>query len=190
MRDQKFRVVSVQDPALSMSVTEVIEYYKTRDYSLVKPTPGEKPTVFHVTEVPHALWESYVAASDNAHERHRRAFQCGVEKVENLVQPDGVAIPSWSPSFRHPNLNVLMLSDEECQLFSPHEREEIGSVVYQHSFLARRIKLSYVLPPSCHELLGHRTFRPAESSPSTAEAQSNGVQSESTGPTQAVTASG
>jgi hypothetical protein len=189
MRDQKFRAVSIVDPALNISVPEAFEYVKTRDFKSLKFQPGEKPTVYHVTEVPHGMWEEYVAATDNVHERYRRAFQCGVERVENLVQPDGVAIPSWTPSTRHQRLNVLYISDEECQLFSPYEREEIGSVVYQHSFLARRIKLSYLLPPSLEELFRVRTFRPVASSPSTAEEQSNGAPSESTGPTQEQTAS-
>lgn len=189
MRDQKFRAVSVMDPALNLSVKETWDYISTRDYSLVKTHSGVKPTVFHVTEVPHGLWEEYVAAADNPRERHRRAFQSGVEKVENLVQPDGVALPSWSPSYRHPRLtNVVMMSDEECQLFSPAEREEIGAVVYQHSFLGRRIKLTYRLPPSLDELLPLRTYRPAESSQSTAEGQNSAGQSASTTPNQGETA--
>jgi hypothetical protein len=190
MRDQKFRVVSVLDPALNLSVPETFEYIAKRDFALLKFHPGEKATVFHVTEVPHGLWEEYVAATDNVHERSRRAFQAGVERVENLVQPDGVALPSWAPNYRHPRLSIPMLSDEEAQLFSPQEREEIGAVVYQHSFLARRIKLSFQLPPSLVELLPLRTYRPAESSRSTAEAPSNGEQSASTGQSPDATASG
>lgn len=190
MRDQKFRAVSVLDPALNLSIPETLTYVQSRDFGTLKFHPGEKPTVYHVTEVPHGLWEEYVAATDNVHERYRRAFQCGVERVENLVQPDGVAIPSWTPSTRHPRLGCVVMSDEESWLFPPHEREEIGAVVYQHSFLARRIKLSFQLPPSLADLLPLRTYRPAESSPSTAEGPSNGAQSESTGQTPAATASG
>lgn len=190
MRDQKFRAVSVLDPSLNMSVKETVEYVQTRDFGLLKFHAGEKPTVYHVTEVPHGLWEEYVAATDNPHERYRRAFQCGVERVENLVQGDGVAIPSWTPAGRHPRLQVTVMTDEECQLFAPHEREEIGAVIYQHSFLARRINLTFQLPPSLAEVLPLRTYRPAESSQSTAEGQSNGAQSESTGPIQGATVSG
>jgi hypothetical protein len=178
------------DPALNLSVKETFDYVKTRDFKLLAFHPGEKATVFHLTEVPHGLWESYVAATDNVHERYRRAFQCGVEKVENLVQPDGVALPSWAPNTRHERLGVNYISDEECQLFSPSEREEIGAVVYQHSFLARRIKHSFQLPPSLDELLPARTFRHVESSPSAAEAPSSGEQSASTGQTPAETGTG
>ncbi len=176
------------DPALNLSVKETFDYVKTRDFKLLAFQPAEKPTVFHVTEVPHGLWESYVAATDNVHERYRRAFQCGVEQVGNLVQPDGVALPSWAPNTRHERLGVNYISDEECQLFSPSEREEIGAVVYQHSFLARRIKRSFQLPPSLEELLPLRTFRLAESSPSTAAEPSNAKQSASTGQSQDGTA--
>ena len=190
MRDERFKAVSVLDPALDMTVQETVQYYGSRDFSLVRVLPGEKAMVFHCREVPHALWESYVAAADNVRERNKRAFQAGVEKVENLAQNDGTTIPSWAPTLRLERFkDVVIMSDEEAALFSPAEREEIGSVIYTNSFLPRRIKCSFQLPPSCLELLGTRTFRPAVASQLPAQTQSNEKPSASGTPSQDAIAS-
>lgn len=189
MRSERFKLVSTLDPALDLTVAEMLAYNRERDFATLRFVPGEKPTIFHVREVPHGMWEQYVAAGDSAHERFKRAFAAGVERVENMVQPDGVSLPSWAPSFRHPRLkDVTMMSDEECNLFSPAEREEIGSVVYQHSFLPRRIAASYQLPASLEGPLVARRFRPAESSLSTAADPSSAKPSASTTQSPDVTA--
>lgn len=190
MRAERFKVVSTLDPALDMTSSEVFIYGRDRDFTQLRFLPGEKPTVFHVREVPHGLWEPYVASAESISERYKRAFAAGVERVDNLMQPDGVALQSWSPSFRHPRLKgVVMMTDEECNLFSPAEREEIGYVVYQHSFLQRRIAVAYQLPPLFLELLVARRFRPVESSQSTAADQSSEKPSASTSPSQVATGS-
>jgi hypothetical protein len=191
MRDERFKVCSVMDDALDMSAPEMVKYFESRDFSMLRFHPGAKPMVFHVREVPHGLWESFVAAGANERERYKLAFRAGITKVENLIQGDGVAVPSWEPTQRLPNQpDVVILSEDEAnKLFSPSEREEIGSVIYRHSFLPRRIKCSYQLPHSCLEPLGTRTFRPVDASPSTAEVQSNAKQLATSTQSQDVTAS-
>lgn len=190
MRSERFKVVSVLDPALDLTVAEAVKYHHERNFDTLRFLPGEKPTVFHVREVPHGLWESFVGACNTERERFYRAFAAGVERVENLVQTDGVALPTWAPSQRLPRLkDVVIMSDEECHLFSPAEREEIGSVVYQHSFLHRKIAVDYRLPASLEELLPRRQFRHAEQSQQAAADQSNAKPSASTTPSQAATGS-
>lgn len=183
MRDEKFKLVSTLDPALDMTMNEVVKYMTTRDFSSLRFLPGEKATVFYCREVPHGLWESFVAATDSVPERYKRAFQAGIERVENLYQNDGTTIPSWAPTQRLERLgDVVIMSDKEAELFSASEREEIGSVIYRNSFLPRRIKCSYQLPPSLVELLPTRTFRPVDASLLPAQGQSSAKPSVSTTP--------
>jgi hypothetical protein len=147
--------------------------------------------IFHVREVPHGLWESFVRSAGDGPERYHRAFRAGVERVENLVQRDGTAIQSWAPAYRHPSMrDVVMLSEEEANaMFSPSEREEIGSVVYHHSFLPLRIKCTFPLLPSLQEVLVTRTYRPVGANQSFAEDPSNAKPSEFTAQSPVATAS-
>jgi hypothetical protein len=166
MRAEKFAVVSVLDPAIDterMPAKSMAEYITTRDLKHVDPylKPGELPTIYHVRAVPHSLWEQYVMAVDNQAERYRRCFMAGVERVQNIYQDDGPRIESWQPG--KPG---ELMPEEMCVRFSPAEREEIGSVVWSHSFLPRRTAANFRLPPSSHAALIERTFRPAAANPS------------------------
>lgn len=189
MRPERFEVVSVIDPALdteSMTVAEMLEYTETRDIKLVKHRvrPGQRLTVYHVRAVPHALWQSYVAAAgDNEELRVRRAFQCGLERVENLYGNDGVSLDSWEPAGRSSNPNAIMKDDELNQCFAPSDVLEIGSVIYKHSFFPRRTEARYALLSSLEEPLFRRAFRRADQSPRSASETSSSPQSSTEPPT-------
>jgi len=192
MREERFRVVSVLDPAIdtaAMLVKQMIEYQEKRYYPLIQRffKPGEKPTVFHVREIPRALWSHVQAAGDKS-EVWKRAFRCGVEKVEDVYNKDGVTTPEWKPvGVRLADKTVM--TDEECdEHFAPHEWEEIGAVIHTHSFLHRRIAVRYPLLSSCLELLGQRPYRPAEASQSTVTETTNADPSAETSPAQTANA--
>src|SRR3990172_885192 len=177
MREERFRVVSVLDPAIdtaAMLVKQMIEYQEKRYYPLIQRffKPGEKPTVFHVREIPRALWSHVQAAGDKS-EVWKRAFRCGVEKVEDVYNKDGVTTPEWKPVGVRLADKTVMTDEEFEEHFAPHEWEEIGAVIHTHSFLHRRIAVRYPLLSSCLELLGHRPFLPADPSPSTATEKNN-----------------
>jgi len=181
MRAETFKTVSVLDPLLdteSISVAEIVEFAKSRDYALVdgKWKPGDKPTIFHCREISHDLMEKYVksvsGSKDEAEEEtYRRAFECGVYLAENVVGNDGVNLDRWEPAKKRNG--KPMMSAEESYRFSWNERQEIGAVVYAHSFLHRKIALCCQLPSSVLALLGHREYRHADPSPTTALAPSN-----------------
>lgn len=167
MRDERFKVVSVLDPAIDterMPTAAMHEYMTTRDVRKLQPyfKPGVKPTEFHVREVPHELWETFVMGGQNEAERYRRAFMCGVERIDELHQNDGSTISSWTP----PLDGVGVMKPDAVVRVSPQEREEIGAVVWYHSFLARRIDGCFRVPPSSLELLGERLFLRVVASPS------------------------
>jgi hypothetical protein len=191
MRDQQFKVICVLDEALdtsALTVDEVVEYIRDRDFKIVdgKWVPGEKPTIFHVSEVPHGLWESYImAGTSNDYERWYKAFIAGVRKVESLVGEDGVAVTSWEPAVKRGK--HTMMTDEEAARFPPSQREEIGRVIYQHSFLPRKMRLCLPLPSFVVEHLERRRFRLAELSQTTASATNNAEPSVSTAQTPSAT---
>ena len=192
MRNERFKVISIIDPALdteSITLAEVIEYAESRDISIVQNhvRPGQSLTVYHVRAVPHALWQSYIgAAGDNEELRVRRAFQCGVERVENLVGHDGVAVGSWEPAAKSKNpdnVNAIMTDEELNHRFCPSEVLEIGSVVLKHSFLPRRTAVRYALLSSLQEPLALQTYRSAVPSQSTASETSSSSPSAATAST-------
>lgn len=166
MRQERIKVVSVLDPAIdrdSMTEDDIAEYASKRDIAKVRFKPGALPTVYNIREVPHTLWEGYVTAGVNDADRARRCFQCGVEKVENLYMRDGTTLPSYEPTWIQGTKEKVM-ADESLVRFSPAEREEIGTVIWFHSFLAPRIDPSYRLPPSCRAILISLNFRPVGAS--------------------------
>lgn len=190
MREDRIRVVSVLDPAIDrdvMTVADMNEYVRTRDFSKLRFVPGVEPQVYHIREIPHGLWERYVksASTLSDEERWRRAFLCGVTRVENLYQRDGTTIPDWDPPKAAPGLDVM--ADAALERFWPAEREEIGALVLHHSFLHPRIAPSYPLPPMCLARLEELRFRRADASPSL-PVQNNGKASSRAGSTQETSA--
>lgn len=174
MRAERFKVVSALDPALDVDTETLIKYVRERDYALVERNflPGSKPIIFHVREVPHGMWESYVAAGASEAEQARRAFIAGVEKVENLMSPDGL-VQTWTPT-RTPRDKVVMMTEEQADLlFRPQQRGEIGMVIYQHSFLPLTIELNLPLLPSWHAPLARLAGLRAERIQSSVSATSS-----------------
>ena len=188
--------MSVLDEALDFEFSERLDYAGTRDLEVYKHKikPGAKPVYFHVREVPHSLWEEYVDAADSYPEKHKRAFMCGLERVENLPMGDGVQLGTWVPSTKHARSGQVILSVEDLKLFAPAYRTEIGSVIYAHSFLPRAMQITYLLPLSLQEPLVTQDARRAVQSQRDAEAKIKSAPSvpsaPSTPPTERISAHG
>lgn len=197
MRPNQFPVISVLDEAIdteSIQFDTMVQYYKTRDIKLLEQHvhPGQQPTRYLVRAVPHGLWESFVgAAGDNLEMRYRRAFMCGVISVANLRGDDGVSVLEWKPTRPVQGMqDTFIMTDDECNgRFAPSEVLEIGSVIYEHSFLPRRRKLTWPLPPMLFEQLANLTFRPAAPSQTTASTQTSSTPSDGGSQTTTVTES-
>lgn len=196
-RAERFKVVSTLDEAIdteSMAIGDMLRYAEKRDVRMLEAHyfPGKRPTVFNVRSVPHALWETFVmAGGSNEDARYRRAFQAGLESVENLLSDDSDTPGlNWAPS-KKLNGNIVIVTDEECnQRFSPSVVLEIGEVIFKHSFLPRRIEVSWELPSLLVECLVRLPFRPAVQSPSTAGTATNSSPSEASDPSTESTVSG
>ena len=184
MRAERFRVVSVLDDELTMTMSERLAYATSRDFATVegKKRPGGKPTIFHVREVPHGLWEEYVDAPDAYPEKYKRAFMCGIEKVENVLQLDGIGLANWAPNTVNTRTNTVIMADDDLRLFSPAERQEIGSVIYMHSFLPRRIAATYLLPSTLREPLTSLELRLAVVNQNAAAVTASAEHSDQTSP--------
>lgn len=182
MRPATFKAICLIDPNFDtekLTAEQMIKHIETRDFSIIdgKWVDGQRPTIFHVQEVPHHLWESYVEQGVNEAEKFSNAFKAGVFLVENVVCDDGVSLTKWEPQSKSKHGVRVPMTAEESKRFSPAERLEIGAVVYQHSFLARRIEVTFPLPSSVHARLVSRRFLHVEPSQTTPEATSSEPQS-------------
>lgn len=179
MRPDRFKTVWTLDPAIdteSMPFDVMKEFLKTRDINIVAKyfKPGMKPTVYHVRAVHHSMWESFVmAGGDHQDIRFRRAFVCGVEKVDDLYGRDGTAV-NFEPTMNIAGVGKIFTDDEVNSRFSPSEVLEIGSVIFDHSFLPLRTELTWELPSTCVGQLVSRKFRSADANQSTAETTTSG----------------
>ena len=181
MEETPLILVSVLDDAIDEDATalsEIVKYFKSRDAKLLKYKPGRKPQLYHTREVKQSLWESVVMSADTEAERYRRAFQCGVFRVENVLQRDGSILPEWKPTEKETERGVML--DENAERFSANDRHEIGSAIFQRSFLAPRTVRAYQLPLTCQHALAQREFRLADATPPSPAPSSSAASSDVT----------
>jgi len=160
------KVICTFDPALDVhragndqsdGSNPLLDYVKTRDYSLIAPyiRPGERPTIFTVESISRAVMHGRVARANSEYDRYMLSFQYGVQCVEHLIDSDGQLIPQWSPSGLAGHERYC--TQDDLERFSPAEVQEIGSVAYQCSFLPARIHAKYALPYGSIEILTRLT---------------------------------
>lgn len=174
----KFEVISVLDPAIEtarMTPARMVEYSRTRDIAIVRPfiKEGAAPTIYHMREIPRSLMRSYVCAFDMSDtEKATRAFLAGLVRITNLHQSDGTVIPSFDPP-RETNRDIV--DERALERVWPEESEEVGRVVFQHSFLHPRMQQPFLLQPTCHALLTERPFLTADANPNSQPSSSDAV---------------
>ena len=147
---ETLRVVSLFDAALDASKMDLVAYAKTRDPGLVVENPGEKATWFHLRPVDSLTFQMVVqsVASRDAEQRIR-AFQMAVDRVENLVKPDGVRAPIYLPSdeqrlFGHA---YKTMADAQLADFAPAYIDEVGEVAYRRGFFPGGCVDTLPVPP-------------------------------------------
>ena len=133
------RVVSLVDPALdteAMSRDDFIGYAQTRDWKLVKPKLDGRLCNFYIRRIPTSLYQRFVMEAASESDRKRRAFQCGVSRVEWLPTENGtleLIEPMQTTKLSSGELQIM--SDAQMELFAPLYLEEIGEVANVRSFL-------------------------------------------------------
>lgn len=167
--EKPFITVSAADPAIdlgAMTRAEMVAFSETRDFGIVKSKfkPGAKPVLYTLAPISHRLMTMYVMNTDNEADRNARAFMCSVRSVENMPNEDGTTLTTWQAPTEHG-----VMRDDALDRFAPYEIQEIGGVAFARSFFGQRMQPDYRLPPLLASLLGGKTYRPADASPSSAE---------------------
>jgi hypothetical protein len=88
------RVACVIDPAIDRATTDVLEYMRTRDASLIRALPGQRVMWFNLRALTTTQYTDYVETASSVPQRYRRAFQCSVASIEN-IDPSG---QPWMPT--------------------------------------------------------------------------------------------
>lgn len=184
MDSSTIRVASVADTALDIqAMTEtgesgrhiIMEYAESRDETLVRALPGEKITWFHVRRLRSSEFIQVKQASSDA-EQYQRAFAIGVTKIENFAETGSrTVLPEYTPDGQgqRGQGRISFFTDEQMDRISPAFIEEIGSVVWQRSFLAHMPEVSYQPPPSFRRVLATRLHRVAADAAKAARPQSS-----------------
>lgn len=151
------KIICLFDTAINLATADtadpatqkipLVEYAKTRDMAVITPhlILGNLPTVFLIVPLSRAQVNGPVARCSTDHERAVMAFVHGVVAVENAPDANGQIVNKWAPTGVVGDKFFCTQSDME--FFSPAEVCEIGSVIYQLSFLPRRL-WSKLQPPS------------------------------------------
>jgi len=129
------------------------DYILTRDLEVIKPflLPAEQPTYFNIKPLSRQVARRIARAQVNEFDSHTLAFQYGVQSVENHVDDSGNLIPMWKPTGMVGVDSIV--TEEELNLFSLQQICEIGSVIYQLSFLDSRTCKKLQLPAGSRERL-------------------------------------
>ena len=146
-------VVSVTDPAIDLTKTDLQLYADKRDVSTVVVKKGQLCTRYHLRPLSTKMFNRFVKPAAPA-VQNERAFALAVTQVDNMITRDGQTIGNWVPggTFNLPGIaDGTMVSDDEIELFWPSVVEEIGSVAYRMSFLPRTSDETWQLPPSLLE---------------------------------------
>jgi hypothetical protein len=157
------KVITVYDTAIDFcrasqsddktGIAPLSAYIDSRDISAIEPfiIPAELPTYFTIRPLSRELTRRIARVSTNEYSDHELAFQHGVIMVENHVDDGGRSIPSWKPTGISGDRNFI--TEEELSLFSIAQVDEIGSVIYQLSFLENKSCKRLRLPRTSRELL-------------------------------------
>tara|TARA_R100000808_G_scaffold13674_1_gene32962 strand:+ start:1908 stop:2528 length:621 start_codon:yes stop_codon:yes gene_type:complete len=146
------KVYSVVDMAVDVigMGRDAQRYMRTRDASLVKIHPGEKPTVFTLKHIDADAFQAFVMDAPTDVRRHREAFRLAVTGIEDLVSvKTGQPIPRFAPSDSRTlwGNTIPCFSDDDLLHVAPGFVEEIGAVAFARSFLPPNSAGSYPPPP-------------------------------------------
>lgn len=185
--NQNLKAVCMFDPGCAGVPAEtMMEYVRTRKIELVKPyfTAANPPTVYLYRRLSRSIMDRYVDVQSGDESKAVAAFQYGVTGAEQLREQDGNR-REWKPTGKTatPEGEIPTLTDKEMEsdLFSRAEQVEIGTVIYNASFLPRWIERGYLVPPSSVSLWARLEHPSADASPST-QPQSSESNSPGAGP--------
>jgi hypothetical protein len=136
-------VASCADEAIDLAAMDaektLKEWLQTREPSIERTVEGATVTRFHLAPIRQSVLDKYVHAAGNEYDLNRRAFQCGVSKIENLVSAETwETIPIFEPKGKIAASagDVPMFSDKQLEHVSGGYKQDIGAICLARSFLA------------------------------------------------------
>lgn len=168
------KVISVNDPAINFNETgysNLRKYAEERDINHLKLKETEQPTYFYLMPIKTNVFENFVQGATTDGEKLRRAFQLAVVKIENFMDRYGNFHKEFKPEgeINGPQGEIKHLDEDQMELVSPQEKEEIGEVAYKDCFLAPKVKKRYHLSAISNALLLDQIYRDAEENLLTAQ---------------------
>jgi len=148
MTTESLSVVARYDEAIdyeSMSDEEQRRYIETRDISLLKAMPGEKPAVFHVRRLRTSEMRN-VNAQPNEKLGWEVAFRIALVRGDDIRFTDGSRGAYVRPSDK-------MLNDGQLDRFAPADVIEVGSFIVEWSNLGKGRPAVWQLPATSERAL-------------------------------------
>ena len=177
------KTVCIFDPAIAKAVPaeELIAYARSRKYADIEKyiTKGDPPAVYHYRRLSRSVMDRYVDVQPSDEGKSAAAFQYGLLSVDMKREDDGTRI-AFAPTGKTstPDGDIPTLNDKELALFSRAEHVEIGTVIWNASFLPPWFAQPYPVPGSSLALWARTAPPSAEANQSTVP-QSNPAPSDS-----------
>lgn len=157
-----FKIARLCDPAIAdISSASSLKYSTTREFALLEFIEGSKPTVFHGRRLTVSEWGQVQNCVTEA-DKFQAAFCRGLVKVDDLVLEEGASPIVFIRPTDHSGKDRVIPDSVLESHFDPATIQEIGSVIYYKSFLARTPGRYFPLPDICRAAVSATMYRRAE----------------------------
>lgn len=146
-------IISVSDPAIDETKSDLKQYAITRDIEHLNFLPDTKPTIFHVRKISARESSRFQKIMIDFHKTIDPVdwFMYCVCKIENLTDPEGNFHPEIKPSLQVANTELAIWSNDaelEDKLgLCPAVIIEVGEFAAFQSFLAKGEQPNYMELP-------------------------------------------
>jgi hypothetical protein len=151
------RVVSIADPAVDVDAMHgtLGDYMSTRDPGMVAVVDGQRPTWFTIGRIDTAAFFSYVQAAPDESSRALRAFELGVQRIEDAPTDSGSQVLMMPEREETVGAGAVRRRWSQSQLdeLPPAYLIEIGHLAYTMSLLGKAGVGTWPLPPTLGPVL-------------------------------------
>ncbi len=186
------KAVCIFDPAIANAVPseELVAYARSRNLKDIERyiKKADPPATYHYRRLSRSIMDRFVDVQPSDEGKATAAFQYGLTRVDMKREDDGARV-NWQPTGKTgaPDGEIVTLTDKEMELFSRAEHIEIGTVIWNASFLPPWIERGYPVPGSSLSLWARVVPPSVETNQSTAP-QNSTARSDSASAPQAQTA--
>lgn len=147
-----WQYISVTDPAINqpaMGPSAMGQYLEKGDKTLLKYLAGQKPAQYTCRRINSDQMQQYVQRGQDRQENWNRAFRLGCLRIDNAIDADEKRHPFMEPAFEQPAQDGTIIkswTDAQMRMIPSCVINDVGRVVYQHSFLAQSTGVCYPVP--------------------------------------------